>query len=187
MQILIQPTQSSYIINKSKFLGFSYYVQNLAQIKEILISFKDKYRDASHICYAYVLGSNQEIQKYDDNGEPHHTAGYPILELLLKQKISNCLIIVVRYFGGTKLGTGNLMRSYVTAAQQLIENNLAEYCETKTIKLEFSYSLYKQVDHFVNTNNIKIINKLFNANTVVLTIEIASKVTIPVWINNLVI
>ena len=187
MQILVKQTQSSYIINKSKFLGFGYCVQNLEQIKEILISIKDKYSDASHICYAYVLGGNQEIQKYDDNGEPHHTAGYPILELLIKQKISNCLIIVVRYFGGIKLGTGNLMRSYVIAAQQLIENNLSKYFETKTIKLKFSYSLYKQVDHFVNTNKIKIINKLFNIDAVILTIEITSKLTIPEWINSLVI
>lgn len=152
---------SIYKIQDSKFLGFVYDVNNTSQINNYLDNIKKEHSNARHICYAYVLNKDFSIQKYDDDKEPSKTAGFPILNLLLKNQITNCLIIVVRYFGGTKLGANNLLKSYLHCAELLINDNKTPYIVWKTITISFNYNELKHIEYLIKTNNAEIINKNF--------------------------
>ncbi len=104
----------------SKFLSFAEPIANEEQAKERINWYKKKYHDARHVCYAYRLGEN--LFRTKDDGEPHGTAGIPILRAIDAQKLDNILVVVVRYFGGTLLGTGGLMVAYREATRDAIKN-----------------------------------------------------------------
>ena len=108
-------------INKSKFLSFAYPISSEKNCKEYLLDLKNKFSDATHICYGYIL-SSPKIEKCSDDGEPSGTAGKPILELLKKKKLENVLVAVVRYFGGKKLGAGGLIRAYTNSAKLVLDS-----------------------------------------------------------------
>lgn len=108
------------IIQKSKFLSFAFVVSTEEEVKEHLLQLKKQYYDATHICYAYDLMDNR--QKCYDDGEPQGTAGKPILDCIKKQNLKNVLVVVVRYFGGIKLGAGGLTRAYSSGASLVIKN-----------------------------------------------------------------
>lgn len=107
------------IINKSRFVAYFYNLENLNQVKEILNSLKVEHKKATHICYAYVYNKEIVSEKCSDDGEPKGTAGYPILNVIKKKNLTNTLIVVVRYFGGIKLGAGGLTRAYSKATSNL--------------------------------------------------------------------
>ena len=107
---------------RSKFLAFAYPVEKEADIKEIIAILKKKYHDASHHCYAYILGTDKSIFRMNDDGEPSGTAGHPIRGQLLSKGLTNVLVVVVRYFGGVKLGTGGLRAAYKLSAKEVLEN-----------------------------------------------------------------
>lgn len=109
-------------IKKSKFIGYVYKVDNFSDIKNILDTLKVEHRKASHICYAYKLIGDNYTEKAFDDGEPNGTAGKPILNVINKQNLSNIMIVVVRYFGGIKLGAGGLVRAYTKAASHALQN-----------------------------------------------------------------
>ena len=111
---------AEYEINKSKFISFAYPVFDTDSVDEILKVLQAEYNDATHICYAYTIDSPQ-VEKAQDDGEPGGTAGKPLLELLKKKKINNTLIVVVRYFGGIKLGAGGLVRAYTNAGNMALD------------------------------------------------------------------
>ncbi len=107
---------------KSKFFGYFFDIEKEGQIDEILAMLKKEHKKATHICYAVIFSGETFITKACDAGEPSGTAGRPILNVLQKQNKTNCLLAVVRYFGGVKLGAGGLVRAYTkTAAQTLLE------------------------------------------------------------------
>lgn len=108
----------TYEIKKSKFLAYYYEIESVEEAKKILNDLKVEHKKARHIPYAYILPNT--ASKSDDK-EPTNTAGLPLYNLLLHKNLNNTLIAVVRYFGGTKLGAGNLLRSYVESAKQAIE------------------------------------------------------------------
>lgn len=108
----------------SKFLSFAFPVHHEEDIKEKLDILRKKYYDARHHCYAYVLGKDKEIFRANDDGEPNHSAGDPILGQIKSNQLTNILIVVVRYFGGVKLGVGGLISAYRTAAAEAISNNV---------------------------------------------------------------
>jgi uncharacterized YigZ family protein len=124
---IIKEKESQITIKRSKFLGFAFYVDNKSQVSDILESFEGKYKGAAHTVYAYRL-SEEGVpkEKFDNDKEPVGSAGQPILYLLQKRDIMNCLIVVIRYFGGTLLGTGGLVRAYTAAAQEALEDNVKE-------------------------------------------------------------
>lgn len=125
MNNIIGEKQSQISIRRSKFLGFVFDVDSLDKVKNILASFEGRYRGAAHIVYAYRLQEAGVLkEKFDNDKEPTGSAGQPILYLLQKKDIINCLIVVVRYFGGVKLGTGGLVRAYTEAAQQTLADNI---------------------------------------------------------------
>lgn len=124
----------------SKFLAFAYPVQDEEEIKENIEALKKKYYDARHHCYAYILGKDQEQFRANDDGEPNHSAGDPILGQLRSNNLSNALVVVVRYFGGTKLGVGGLIHAYKTAAAEAITNGqIITAIVKKSVKFHFDY------------------------------------------------
>ena len=117
---------------KSRFLGFCFYVESKEQINNFLESFEGEYKGAAHIIYAYRFKEEGVLrEKYDNDTEPTGSAGPPLLSLLQKKQVMNCLLVVVRYFGGTLLGTGGLVRAYTQAGQQTLEENLDVQADRK--------------------------------------------------------
>ncbi len=104
----------------SKFFSFVFPVKDLSEVKSILDELKKKYYDATHHCYAYILGFEKEVFRMNDDGEPSSTAGKPIYGQLQSKNLTNVLLVVIRYFGGTKLGVSGLIKAYKTAAAECL-------------------------------------------------------------------
>ena len=131
---------------KSKFLSFIFPISSVEDTKEILDEYRKKYYDARHVCWAYMLGHEREEFRFNDDGEPSGTAGKPILGQINSSELTNVLIIVVRYFGGTLLGTGGLIRAYKEAAAVAIaEANIIEKTVDDKMKIHFEYVLLNDV------------------------------------------
>jgi uncharacterized YigZ family protein len=155
------PSTGIYREKGSKFIALAYPVSYEAEIKFIIAKIKKEYFDARHHCYAYRLGITGEIFRTNDDGEPSGTAGRPIYGQLLSFDITNVLIVVVRYFGGTKLGTSGLINAYKTAAADAIKNSvIIEKTEQQIIAFRFSYRAMNDVMKFVKDEKIEIIEQI---------------------------
>lgn len=149
-------------IKKSKFITKLYKINNIDEINLILNNTNNEYKDATHVCYGYVIDG---IEKCSDNGEPSGTAGLPILNVLKKKNLTNVLAIVIRYFGGIKLGAGGLVRAYSNSIVEALKlTNNIELIEGYLIELEFCYDQVKLVDYILNDKNI--IKKEYNDNII---------------------
>ncbi|WP_113925893.1 IMPACT family protein [Cognataquiflexum aquatile] len=147
----------------SKFLAFAYPVKTEQEIKGILEGLRKKYFDARHHCYAYMLGKNKDVFRTNDDGEPNHSAGDPILGQIRSHSLTNVLIVVVRYFGGTKLGVGGLINAYKTAAAEAILNNkVIETEDQKELTLHFGYQEMNQVMKLVKEYDLVIAAQKFD-------------------------
>jgi len=147
----------------SKFLAFAYPVKTEQEVKGILESLRKKYFDARHHCYAYMLGKNKDVFRTNDDGEPNHSAGDPILGQIRSHSLTNVLIVVVRYFGGTKLGVGGLINAYKTAAAEAILNNkVIETEDQKELTLHFGYQEMNQVMKLVKEYDLEIAAQKFD-------------------------
>ena len=122
IKTIAAPAEAVFKEKRSKFLAFAYPVENEAEIKEKIAFLKKKYHDARHHCYAYILGADKSAYRMNDDGEPSGTAGRPIHGQLLSKEVTNVLIVVVRYFGGIKLGTGGLRVAYKLAAKEVMDS-----------------------------------------------------------------
>lgn len=109
-------------IKKSRFIGYAYNVSEVSHVKNILKELSKENKKATHICYAYKIVGENYAEKAFDDGEPSGTAGKPILNVINKQNLSNILIVVVRYFGGVKLGAGGLVRAYTKATSETLKS-----------------------------------------------------------------
>lgn len=105
-------------IKKSKFVAYSFELNQLEDVKKHIEELKKHHKKATHICYAYVFNNGIVSEKCCDDGEPSGTAGYPILQIIKKKNLKNIMVVVVRYFGGIKLGAGGLMRAYTKVAAE---------------------------------------------------------------------
>ena len=144
----------------SKFLAFACVVVDEEEIREKISELKKKYFDARHHCYAYVLGESGDKYRANDDGEPGHSAGDPILGQIRSHGLTNTLIVVVRYFGGTKLGVSGLIHAYKTAARDAIENNeIVEKQMLAQICIEFEYPLMNQVMKVVKDHDLNLISQ----------------------------
>lgn len=137
----------------SKFIGYSYPVQDEDEVKEILINLWQKYPDATHICYAYRLGIDGEKHRANDDGEPSGSAGLPIYNQILSKELTNVLVASVRFYGGTKLGVPGLVKAYKLSAQMVLdEAKIVERHLTEKIQFDFSYedqgSVMRNIDKF---------------------------------------
>lgn len=144
------------IINKSKFITYLYQINDIKEVNNKLSNIKEIHKGATHYCYAYIIDNNIRA---NDDGEPSGTAGVPILNVLQKEELNHVLCIVVRYFGGIKLGAGGLVRAYTKSVTSSLKiTNLKKY-----IKIEITFPLdkIKEIDNLLK--NIKI-KKLFTNN-----------------------
>ncbi|HRS54308.1 MAG TPA: YigZ family protein [Bacteroidales bacterium] len=152
------PAEGIFKDKGSKFLSIAYPINNEIESKNLLDKVKSKYYNANHHCYAYRLGYNGEKYKYSDDKEPSGTAGKPILGQLISKNLTNIIVIIVRYFGGTKLGISGLINAYQQATISVINNaNIIE----KIIKENITISFYNN-----NMNQVMHILKQFNANLI---------------------
>lgn len=149
----------------SKFIALAYPVESEEEAKEILSFAKKKYHDARHHCYAYRITPEKEFSRSSDDGEPSGTAGKPILNQLLSSELYNAMIIVVRYFGGTKLGVSGLIKAYKEASRDAIQNNkIVKTNITRQIELTFEYPIMNQVMRVIKEENFKVIEQNFATN-----------------------
>ena len=148
----------------SKFIGYAVACYSEEEAKQFLENWKKQNHQARHVCYAYRFGVNQDVYRANDDGEPNNSAGIPILGQIQSFDLSNVLIGVVRYFGGTKLGVGGLIQAYKTAAKEAIESGeIIEKEVFEWVKLNFNYSdmpstmsFIKQFNLFIKTQNFEI-------------------------------
>ena len=151
------------VITKSKFITYLFPVSSLEEVKIKLEEFKEKYKDATHVCYSYILDVN--TFKYYDDGEPSCTAGAPIYQVLNGNDLIYTMCVVIRYFGGTKLGVGGLVKAYSgSCIEALNKAEIIEYEILDTYVVTTSYSNHDKLDYFLKTNNIEIVEKQFDEN-----------------------
>lgn len=137
------------IINKSRFICLIYRVSSVNEATSKLEEVKNKYKDATHYCYAYIIGSTE---KMSDDGEPSGTAGVPILNVLQKEGVQNVLCVVVRYFGGIKLGAGGLVRAYSKACKEGLI--ITELEKGYLIEIKFEYNKIKDIEYLIGDSII---------------------------------
>lgn len=149
----------------SKFLSFAYPVESQEDVRGIVASLKKEYFDATHHCYAYRLGPQGESWRANDDGEPSSSAGRPILGQILSAGLSDVLVVVVRYYGGTKLGIPGLIKAYRTATQDALANAVTiERTATETVTFEFDYLRMNDVMKYLKDRNLQPIDQQFDLN-----------------------
>lgn len=152
-----------YTEKRSKFLAFAHHVTSVDEVKEIVGAYRKKYYDARHCCYAYMLGPERQEFRANDNGEPSSTAGKPILGQINKAELTDILVVVIRYFGGVKLGTSGLIVAYREATIDVLS-----HCEEVTKQVEeivtydFTYSMMNDVMRIVKEMNPRIVDQQFD-------------------------
>lgn len=150
------------IINKSKFITYIFKVTDAKKVADILKKLKKEHKDATHYCYAYIIGN---IKRFNDDGEPRSTAGMPILNVLENNKLDNVLAVVVRYFGGIKLGAGGLIRAYSNSISEALNKiNIIPIKNIYTRKIEFKYEDINNVNYILK--DYKITYKEYNQNVI---------------------
>lgn len=144
----------------SKFFGYVFPVISEEEIKELMVKLKKEHFNARHFCYAWQLGKNYETHRTNDDGEPSNSAGMPIYGQLQSFDVTNILVVVVRYFGGTKLGVGGLVQAYKTTAQLALEaSKILEKTIDETFYLKFQYPEMNAVMRIIKEENISITNQ----------------------------
>ncbi len=170
-----QNTEGIYKEKGSKFIAYLHPIQTEEQLKEIVKHYKKTYYDARHHCYACILYPQNPLYKAADDGEPSHTAGTPILNQLKSANLMNVLCVVVRYFGGTKLGVPGLIHAYKTATEDAINNaKVIEKEITSVLKVQFAYPQLNDILKIQKDTRATILNQVFD-NDCEITLEIRLK------------
>jgi len=158
-------TQGYFKDKGSKFYAFAYPLQNEDEVKEILTRLKKEHHSARHHCYAWRLGTQEITYRANDDGEPSSTAGKPILGQLQSFNVTNILLVVVRYFGGTLLGVSGLINAYRSAAADALKNaDIIEKIVEIEMILDFTYTELSEVMNVIKQENITILNTRFEDN-----------------------
>ena len=158
MKTIDNNIKNEYVINKSKFITCLFKVNAINEINDYLELIKNEYKDATHYCYSYIIDN---VKRFNDDREPSGTAGMPILNVLESNNLNYILCIVVRYFGGIKLGAGGLVRAYTKSVTLALENcNIIDIKEGYKIEIVFDYENSKVID--ILLKNEIILNKEFN-------------------------
>lgn len=156
-------SEGNYKEKGSRFLSYAFPVKSEEEIKQQLTVLRKKYHDARHHCYAYVLGKEGNIHRANDDGEPNHSAGDPILGQIKSHGLTNVLIVVVRYFGGIKLGVGGLIQAYREAAADALANNeILETEDFQFMKIKFGYLSMNEVMKIVKDYQLGILEQHFD-------------------------
>ena len=157
------PAEAIYKERSSKFLTYAYPVESEEEIKILLDALRKEYYDATHHCYAYRLGPQGDVCRANDDGEPSGTAGKPILGQLLSANVTNCLVVVVRYFGGTKLGVSGLIQAYKESTSEVLAvSDIIEKTVDRVIRVDFSYISMNGVMRVIKEMSPRIDEQLFD-------------------------
>ncbi len=172
-----QPARGSYKEKGSKFIAFAFPVINEGDVKEKLEAIRKEYFDARHHCFAWTLGAAKKHFRSFDDGEPNHSAGDPILGQIRSNNLTNVLIVVVRYFGGVKLGVGGLISAYKAAAEDALKNAMIIEEEVKEkISIHYSYASTPEVMRLVKDFELSIVAQSFNeACTITFDVSLKNK------------
>ena len=156
-------SEGYYTEKRSKFLAFAHHVETVDEVKDLIASYRKKYYDARHVCYAYMLGANREEFRANDDGEPSSTAGKPILGQINSNELTDILIVVVRYYGGVNLGTSGLIVAYREAASDAIAHATVETRQVEeVITYSFTYPQMNDVMRIVKDMNPRILSQTFD-------------------------
>ena len=165
-------SEGIYTEKRSKFLAFAHPVETIEEIKDLLTDYKKKYYDARHVCYAYMLGPERADFRANDDGEPSSTAGKPILGQINSRELTNILVVVIRYFGGVKLGTSGLIVAYrEAAAEALSAATVIEKTIEETVTFTFPYVMMNSVMRVVKELNPRIVEQKYDE-TCIITLAI---------------
>ena len=177
MSSVHETATAEYVIKKSRFISNLFHVTTEEEAQRRVAEMKKKYWDARHNCYAYRLGPVFSLQKASDDGEPSGTAGKPVLEVLKAWELTDTLIVVTRYFGGTKLGAGGLVRAYGTAATLGLEAaRIDDYLLCDSVTLETEYSSVASVERAASECGAVITERVFT-DKVILHVAIPTEET----------
>ena len=169
---IASPSEAIFKEKMSKFLAFAHPVTNAAEAKSVVASYQKKYFDARHVCWAYLVGAARTEFQSNDNGEPSGTAGKPILGQINSFELTDVVIVVVRYFGGIKLGTSGLIAAYREAARLALgDATIEERHVMSEIKFTFPYLAMNDVMKLTKIPGIKIVGQEFD-NTCTMTVAI---------------
>ena len=154
--------ESLLVIHKSKFMGLAVNVETVEAANEVLERIRKQYWDASHNCYAYIIGKENPIEKASDDGEPSGTAGVPMLDVLKKNGLTDILVIVTRYFGGVKLGAGGLVRAYAgAAAETLNAAKVVHYEPCDIYREQIDYDVWAKIEPKLKTAGAFVLKQEF--------------------------
>ncbi|MBR4911694.1 MAG: YigZ family protein [Bacteroidales bacterium] len=157
---IAKPAEGSYSEKRSKFLAYAFPVQNEQEVKQRLAEIQKKHWDARHHCYAYILGPHKDAYRLNDNGEPSGTAGRPIYGQLLSKDLTNTLVIVVRYFGGIKLGVSGLQNAYKVAAREALDAAvIEERTIQETFRVTFEYVKMNDIMQILKDPNVQVLDR----------------------------
>ena len=163
-----RPSESSFRDRGSRFIGKAIPVVTEQQVKQELESLRKQYFDATHHCYAYILGTDKSAWRVNDDGEPSGTAGRPIHGQILSADLTNILVVVIRYYGGTKLGVSGLINAYKTAAREAIGNAVVKNCIVKEVyRVEFEYAHMNEVMRILKEDSVDVLFSDFGMKCVI--------------------
>ena len=147
---LIKEAQEAFIVNKSRFIGHGCPCETEEAALAFLARMRSEYKDATHNCYAYIIGANMGVMRYSDDGEPGGTAGMPIIEVMKARGVTNCAVVVTRYFGGILLGGGGLVRAYSHTAKIAVDaGGIAVMRLCAVMQAECDYNFYGKLNSFI--------------------------------------
>ena len=160
---LLTRASDEFIINKSRFIGYGAPAASEEEALGFLADVRSAHKDASHHCYAYIIGANMGVMRYSDDGEPGGTAGMPIIEVMKARQITNACVVVVRYFGGVLLGAGGLTRAYSQGAATAINAaGVGEVSPTRRYLMEVPYSMLGRVEYLLKSLPVIVEDKQFS-------------------------
>lgn len=159
-----QRAQDEFIVNKSRFIGYACPCETEEEALAFLKEIREKHRDATHNCYAYVIGANAGIMRYSDDGEPGGTAGLPMMEVLKSRGVVNCCVVVTRYFGGVLLGAGGLVRAYTKGCAIALNAAQVSVMEkTARVLFDVPYPLWDKFSYALQSLPVLLESSQFQA------------------------
>ena len=161
---LLKQATDTLVINKSRFLCHGRPCRTEEEAVQFIKEKRSEFSDASHNCYAYAIGENMGIMRYSDDGEPAGTAGLPMMEVIKTRKVTNCCVVITRYFGGILLGAGGLVRAYSGGCAKAIDAcGIGTVFPSEMVEVDVSYSNLGRLEYFLKTQPVKDIEKEFGA------------------------
>ena len=172
---LLTRASDEFIINKSRFIGYGAPAASEEEALGFLADVRSAHKDASHHCYAYIIGANMGVMRYSDDGEPGGTAGMPIIEVMKARQVTNACVVVVRYFGGVLLGAGGLTRAYSQGAATAINAaGVGEVSPTRRYLMEVPYPMLGRVEYLLKSLPVVVEDKQFS-DAIVMTLIVRAR------------